>query len=138
MRKIRLGRPNKANEAANLVSGIVYGNIRRFSVIPGVVHFLFAGNDTEGTKLYDIYPDGSIQEIDKFVASGSGSMFAFGVFESQYEENMSEKEAVDLAKKAVNAALQRDSASGGGIDVVVINKDGVKKVYHKQVSVDVT
>ena len=37
---------------------------------------------------------------------------------------MSEQEAVDLAVKAVRSATMRDSFSGDGIDVLVINKDG--------------
>ena len=39
---------------------------------------------------------------------------------------------VELAVKAVNAALQRDTASGEGIDVVTITKDGVKTVIEKE------
>jgi len=34
----------------------------------------------------------------------------------------------------VNAALQRDSASGQGIDVYVINKAGVRKAASKKVN----
>ena len=76
LRDLRTGRPSLVSEAANLISGIVYGNIRRLSMIPGIVHFIFAGFDDTGLKLFDIYPDGSVTEIDDFVASGSGSTFA--------------------------------------------------------------
>ena len=88
--------------------------------------------------LYDIYPDGSISEIDDFVASGSGGTFAFGVFDAQYKKDLKQSEAVDLAIKGVNSALQRDSASGDGIDVVVVGKDGVKKVFNKELFVKIT
>lgn len=138
LKKLRSGRANTAKEAANLLAGIVYGNIRRFSTLPGIVHFLFAGFDEKGGHLYDIYPDGSITEIDDFVASGSGGTFAFGVFDSQYKKDIKQEEAVKLAITAINSALQRDSASGDGIDVVVINKDGVKKVFHKELSIKIT
>jgi len=137
LRTLKTGRENRVGEAANLVAGLVYGNIRRFSTIPGIVHFLFAGHDDKGAHLYDIYPDGSITEIDDFVASGSGGSFAFGVFDSAYKPDMPEEDAVKLAVKAVNSALQRDSASGDGIDVVVIDKSGVKKVFHKELFVRV-
>lgn len=138
LRKLRTGRSNKVSEAANLMAGIVYGKIRSFTTIPGVVHFIFAGCDDTGAHLYDIYPDGSITEIDDFIASGSGGSFAFGVFDSQYKKDLTEDEAVDLAIKAVNSALQRDSASGDGIDVFVINKKGVKKVFNKELFVKIT
>jgi len=42
-------------EAANLFSTIVYQNIRQFSPIPGITHFLLAGFDEEGAHLYDIF-----------------------------------------------------------------------------------
>jgi len=137
LRKLKNGRENKVKEAANLVGGMVYNNIRKLSMIPGVVHFLFAGYDEEGAHLYDIYPDGSITIIDDFVASGSGGTFAFGVFDAQYKKDLSQAEAVDLAVKAVNSALQRDSASGDGLDVVVVNKQGVKKVMTKDLSIKI-
>jgi proteasome beta subunit len=138
LKKLRNGRDNSAKEAANLVAGMVYNSIRRMSMIPGVVHFLFAGADSEGVHLYDIYPDGSITDVDDFVSSGSGSMFAFGVFDAQYKKDMTQEQAIDLALKGVNSALQRDSATGDGIDVVVVNKDGVKKVYTKELSFNVS
>jgi proteasome beta subunit len=137
LRKLRNGRVNSVKEAANLVAGMVYSNIRRFTTIPGIVHFLFAGYDADGAHLYDIYPDGSISEIDDFVASGSGGTFAFGVFDAQYKKDMTQEQAVDLAVKGINSALQRDSASGDGIDVVVVNKDGVKKIFSKDLSVHI-
>ena len=40
---------------------------------------------------------------------------------------MSEKEATDLAVKAVRSATMRDSFSGDGVDVLVVNKDGMKE-----------
>ena len=43
------------------------------------------------------------------------------------------EEGTKLAVKAVNAALQRDSASGGGLDVVTITKKGVTKVLDKDI-----
>jgi len=137
LRKLRTGRPNTVKEAANLLAGIVYGKIRNFSAIPGIVHFVFGGFDDEGATLYDIYPDGSISVVDDFIASGSGGSFAFGVFDSQYKKDMTQEQAVVLAVKAVNSALQRDSASGDGIDVVVINKDGVKNVFTKELFIKV-
>ncbi len=44
---------------------------------------------------------------------------------------MTEKEAIELAKKAVKSATLRDTFSGDGIDVLVINKDGIKEYTEK-------
>jgi len=135
LKSMRVGRESSAKEAANLLSGMVYGNIRKMSMIPGVTHFLFGGADKSGVHLFDIFADGSLSDIDEFVSSGSGSVFAYGVLETLYKKDMNIDDAVQLAVKSVNAALQRDSASGNGIDVVKITKDGVEKVMSKDVSV---
>ncbi len=49
----------------------------------------------------------------------------------QYKKQMNEEEAVGLAVKAVRSASLRDSASGDGIDVLIINKNGVKEISEK-------
>ncbi len=134
LKSIRTRREPNVKESANLLAGMVYRNVRQFTMIPGVSHFVFAGHDTSGFHLYDLYPDGSLTESDEFLSSGSGSVMAYGVLETQYEEDMSVDEAVKLAIKAVNAALQRDSASGNGIDVVVIDTQGVKKILTKELN----
>jgi len=133
LKKLRTGRKVSVKEAANLLAGMVYSNIRKLSTIPGISHFIFAGNDKTGFHIYDIYPDGSLAETEDYLASGSGSVFAFGVLETLYTDAISIEEGKSLAIKSMNAALQRDSASGGGIDLVVITKVGVKKVLTKKI-----
>ena len=44
-------------------------------------------------------------------------------------------EGVKLTVRCINAAIQRDSASGNGIDIISITKDGLKKVYSKDLTV---
>jgi proteasome beta subunit len=133
LKSIRVDREPSVKEAANLMTNIVYNNVRKFSAIPGITHFLLGGFDNS-TQLYDLYADGSITDIDDFVSSGSGSVIAYGVLEANYKKELSEAEGIDLAVKSVNAALQRDSASGEGIDVYVINKAGIRKAASKKVN----
>ena len=52
---------------------------------------------------------------------------ALGVLDPQFKKKMTEKEATDLAVKAVRSATMRDSFSGDGIDVLVVNKEGMKE-----------
>ncbi len=133
LKKLRTGRDSSVREAANLLASMVYGNIRRMSMIPGISHFLLAGRDSTGYYLFDIFPDGSLTEEDSFITSGSGSVMAFGVLETLYRKDMPVKDGVSLAIKAINAALQRDSASGNGISVISITKDGIKRVFDKSI-----
>jgi len=134
LREVRMSRKSSVKEAANLLSSYVYSNIRNFSVIPGITHFLLAGSDGPKLRLYDIFADGSAIEMDNYVSSGSGSIFVYGVLEANYKPNMSEKEGIELASQAVNAALQRDTGSGNGLDVWVIDKNGIRVALEKEVT----
>jgi len=134
LKRIRTGRVPNIKEAANLLAGMVYQNIRQFTPIPGISHFIFSGYDNSGFYIYDLYPDGSLTVTDDFVSSGSGSVMAYGVLKTLYKKDLSVDEGVKLAIKSVNAALQRDSASGNGLDVVVIDKQGVKKILTKELN----
>ena len=101
-------------------------------MLPGIAHFLMGARDNEGVHLYDLFPDGSITKIRDYVSSGSGSVFAYGVLEAQYSSDINTAEAVKLAVKAVNAALQRDSYSGNGINIIVVNDKEIKRVMQKE------
>ena len=56
---------------------------------------------------------------------------ALGVLDPQFKENMTEDEAKQLAIKAIRSASMRDSFSGDGIDVLVINKNGSEMTTEK-------
>jgi proteasome beta subunit len=56
---------------------------------------------------------------------------ALGVLDPQFKPNMTQEEAIDLAKRAVRSAALRDSASGDGLDILVITKDGTKEFTDK-------
>lgn len=134
LKEVRIGRKASTKEAANLMANYVYSNIRSFSVIPGVTHFLMAGSDEVGLHLFDIFPDGSVNEIQDYVSSGSGSVFVYGVLESSYKPAMDEKEAVDMAMKSINSSIQRDTGSGNGLDIWVIDKSGIRVVMEKLIT----
>ncbi len=131
LKEVRTDRDTTAKEAANLLASLIYGNIRKYSLIPGITQFLLAGTDKEGFHLYDLFVDGSVMECDEYVSSGSGSTVVYGVLEAMYRKEMSVKEGIDLCVKCINVAIQRDIASGNGILVYTITKDGIKKVIDK-------
>jgi proteasome beta subunit len=131
--EIRKERQVTVKEAANLLSGIVYQNIRRPSMIPGISHFILAGKDYKGFHIFDIYPDGSLSECDKFISSGSGSVMAYGVLDTLYNSNLTTEQGLKLAVQGINAAIQRDMNSGDGIDVITITDVGVKTVLTREI-----
>jgi|TARA_B100001971_G_scaffold212820_1_gene244026 proteasome beta subunit len=134
LKLIRTERESTVKEAANLLSMLVYSNIRKLSLIPGISHFLVGGRDESGFHIYDLAPDGSIVDVDDYTSSGSGSVMVYGVLETLYKKNMSVDEGFRLAVKSINAAVQRDIASGNGIDIVTITKDGIKKILSKEIN----
>ncbi len=135
LKRMRTGQEAFVKETANLMARMVYNNIRKLSMIPGIAHFIMGGRDKEGLHIFEIFADGSISEIDDFIGSGSGSVMAYGLLETVYHKNITVEEGVKLAVKCINAALQRDSASGNGIDVVAITEKGLKHVLEKELNV---
>ncbi|MBS3136566.1 proteasome subunit beta [Candidatus Woesearchaeota archaeon] len=133
LKDIRTGQKSSVKEVVSLLGNMVYSNIRKFSVIPGLSHFIVGGADSHGYHLYDVGADGSILGVEDYVSSGSGSVMAYGVLEALYTSDLNAEKAAELCKKAINAAVQRDIASGNGIDIVVINRDGIKKLFSKEI-----
>jgi proteasome beta subunit len=109
--------------AATLLSNILHGN----KFYPFYVQLVVAGFDDAGPSIFDLDPVGGTEEEKKFFSTGSGSPMVLGVLEDSYKEGMSLEEGTKLAVRAVKAAVERDTASGGkGIDVFIITKDGIK------------
>lgn len=133
LKQIRTQQQLDVKEAASFMSRMVYNNLRKPSMLPGISHFVMGGVDSTGFYLYDIFPDGTVSECKDYIASGSGSVMAYGVLETLYKENMSLDEAKILAIKCINAAIRRDSASGNGIDIFLINKDGAKCIMTQDI-----
>ena len=115
----RLKRDTKipVNSAATLMSNIL--NQRKF--YPYYVQLILGGWDSEGGHVFSLDAAGGAIP-DKYTAGGSGSPYVFGVLEDQYKENMPVEEGINLAIRAITAAMGRDSASGNGVDVAVINE----------------
>lgn len=122
--EIRKNKKVTVKAAASLMANILYSN--RFSV-PFYVQLLLAGVDDEGYHLFSLGPDGS-NISDKYISTGSGSVMAYGVLEDKFKDGISLKEGVRIAARAIRAAMARDIASGGGVDVYTITEKGISKV----------
>ncbi|MEM4306919.1 MAG: proteasome subunit beta [Candidatus Woesearchaeota archaeon] len=132
LKDLQTGRYSNVKEAANLLAGMLYMNIRKMTMVPGIVAFLLAGKDNEGFHLYNLGIDGSITKFDDYTSEGSGSVFALGVLEANYKKGIGIDEGIKLAVRTVNAALQRDPNTGNGIDVVTVTDEGIKTVLEKE------
>ncbi|MFT4260978.1 MAG: proteasome subunit beta [Candidatus Woesearchaeota archaeon] len=132
LKELRNSRKPTVKEAATLLAGMQYRQLR---YAHGIGHFVVGGYD-EKERLFDVFPDGSIMDISEtgFVASGSGSTYAYGLIEDMYKKDISKEEAIDLATRSIHSAMKRDSASGQGIDIMVITKDGINEVPTKRMN----
>ena len=120
IRKMELKRDVPPNSIAKMMSNMMYER-RFFPLLTQVI----VGGVVDKPIIYTLDPLGSVLP-DEYAAVGTGAEMALGVFGPQFKEGLTEKEAVELAKKAVKSATMRDSFSGDGIDVLVINKEGAK------------
>lgn len=137
LKDVQSYRSTTVKEAASLVAGMLYSTFRRPSMILSIASLIMGGRDNEGFHAYELSPDGSMMEIKDYAADGSGMVFALGVLETLYKKNMSVEEGIKLAVKAINAALQRDTASGNGIDVVTITDKGMQTVLEKELEIKI-
>lgn len=121
-------------EAANFFGMMAYRNIRTPSMIPSIVGTLMAGYNEDGsTELYTIEPAGGVYLVEDYDANfGSGFQFILGLLERQYKKDLTVKEGIELAKECIKAAIERDTASGNGIDVFAITREGVKQAVSEE------
>jgi len=122
-------------EAANLVGMMYYRNIRSPSMLPHVVGALIGGFNEDGTyEAYTIEPAGGVYIVKEYDANfGSGMPFVLGLLERQWHPNLTVKEGTELAVEAIKSSTQRDSASGNGMDIFTITKDGIKQVVSQKI-----
>ncbi len=110
--------------AATLLGNILQGS----KMMPFMNQFVMGGVDKDGSAVYDLDPMGGVMEHTDFTATGSGSPTAYGVLEDRYESGLTVDDGVALAVRAVSAAMERDTASGDGIDVAKITDAGYQRL----------
>ena len=114
--------------AATLMSNIM--NQRKFA--PYYVQLVLVGYDSTGGHVFSLDAAGGAIP-DKYTSAGSGSPYVFGVMEDNYKDDITIDEGVILAIRAITAAKNRDSASGGMISVAVITKDGFREIPEDEI-----
>lgn len=126
--EISNGEKMSSKSIATLMANILQGN----KIFPYLVQLLIGGFDLDEVKLFTLDPIGGLIE-EKMAATGSGSPMAYGVLEQEYSENKTVEDNIPIAVKALSSALKRDSATGDGMDVVVITKKGFRKYDDSEV-----
>ena len=127
--ELKTGTTMSLRAASTLMANIMNG--RRY--MPFWVQLLLGGIDSEGGHVYSLdAAGGSIP--DKFQTTGSGSPFVYGVLEDRFIEDLSVEQGKVLGVRALNAAMKRDSASGDGISMCVIDSNGYHRVSPEDIA----
>ena len=125
IRKMELKRDIPPNTIAKMMSNMMYER-RYFPLLTQVI----VGGVVDKPIMYTLDPLGSVLP-DEYAAVGTGAEMALGVLDPQFKTGMTKDDAVSLAKKSVRSAAMRDSASGDGLDILVITEDGMTESTEK-------
>ncbi|MFX0169265.1 MAG: proteasome subunit beta [Candidatus Hodarchaeota archaeon] len=119
--KLENRRPITVNGAAQLLSNILFS--RKY--MPYLTQTLIGGVDQEGSHLYSLDLAGSLIK-EEYAAVGTATSLVLGVLEANYRKDLSKKEAIELAVKAIRSATRRDAMSGDGIDLLIVTPEGIE------------
>src|ERR671931_124794 len=121
IRKLETRRNIAPNSVAKLMSVVMFER-RFFPLLTQVV----VGGINEKPEIYTLDPLGSVLP-DDYAAVGTGAEMALAIMDEEYKPSMSEEMARELAVRAIKSAVQRDAASGDGIDILTITTSSIRE-----------
>jgi 20S proteasome subunit beta 1 len=125
-RSYRYGMKPTISQVAHCVRSFVYGS-------SGSVSLLVAGYDQNSKEgcIWSVSQSGALLEEDVYAVSGSGSSYIIGHLDHnllQPGKELSEDDAVDFCKQAIELAMNRDGSSGGLVRILVLNAKGSRTI----------
>ena len=127
--EVRLYESRRGADMTMTALSTLTGNLLRSGAF-FIVSPVLGGVDTEGSHVYSIDALGGTTE-EEYTVSGSGSQFALGVLEQEYDADLRLEEAVTVAARSVKSAVERDTASGNGINIARVTDEGVEISRHE-------
>ena len=116
-------RPMPVKAAAKLLSNILFE--RR--AMPLFAQTIIGGVDDGGPRMFILDLLGSLIE-DKYAAVGSGAQVAIGVLEAEYKDGITVEQGKEIVVRAIKSAVERDAASGNGVDILTIMQSGASEI----------
>jgi len=113
-----------AHALAKLLSNLLFSS----RMFPLLAQTLVGGYDVDKPGVYVLDPVGSVIQ-DEYAAVGTGAEICLGVLEASFKPNMDYEQSKDLVMKALRAAVERDSGSGNGFDIMAITKKGLVEEF---------
>ncbi|HEV2449499.1 MAG TPA: archaeal proteasome endopeptidase complex subunit beta [Thermoplasmata archaeon] len=127
--RLRRNAPLSIEGVSTLLANILNGN----RMFPYYAWLLVGGYDAKGGHVYSVDPAGGSIE-DKYVSTGSGSPYVYGVLEENYSRDLAVSEGVDIALRGLTVAMRRDSASGDGYLVHTITAKEYKEFSEDEIN----
>jgi proteasome beta subunit len=127
--RLRRNAPLSIEGVSTLLANILNGN----RMFPYYAWLLVGGVDGQGGHVFSVDPAGGSIE-DKYVSTGSGSPYVYGLLEEGYSRDMSVAEGVDIALRGLTVAMRRDSASGDGYVVHAITAKEYKEFSEDEIN----
>lgn len=114
----------------------IFSSYRGYGLSAGT---MVCGWDKTGPHIFYVDNDASCIEGNLF-SVGSGSLYAYGVLDAEYNYDLETPQAIELGRRAIFQATHRDGASGGVVRVYHIKENGweiiedgqdVNELYYK-------
>jgi proteasome beta subunit len=121
LKELEARKPMKPNSVAKLMSTLMFQN-RYAPLLTQVI----LGGVGQKPVVYVLDPLGSVIS-DQYATVGTGEETAIGVVEAGYSATITQKEAKDLLLSSIKAAIARDAMSGNGIDLMTVDKSGIRE-----------
>ena len=131
MHRLYTGRQSRIIQAETRLTNYLF----RYQGYIGAA-LIIGGIDVNGPQIVNISPYGNSMRVP-FTTMGSGSLAATSILETGYKDNMTQEEAIELVKNAIEAGIFNDLGSGSNVDIFIITKKGCEKkesyrVYNKK------
>ena len=121
LQELKLRRRMNVKSIAKLTSILLYQ--RR--LYPFLTQILIGGY-IDRPELYSLDSIGSVIG-DKYIVLGTGAEIAIGVIESSYIKNLPLEEAEKIVLSSLKSVAKRDVLSGKVIDLISVDKNGLKE-----------
>jgi len=121
LKELESRRPMKPGSVAKLMSTIMFEN--RYT--PLLTQVILGGVSVKPV-VYVLDPLGGAIP-DQYASVGTGAEMATGVIEASFSESLNQKETKDLLISSIKAAIQRDAMSGNGLDILTVDRSGIKE-----------
>ena len=121
MHRLYTGRQSRIIQAETRLTNYLF----RYQGYIGAA-LIIGGIDVNGPQIVNISPYGNSMRVP-FTTMGSGSLAATSILETGYKDNMTQEEAIELVKNAIEAGIFNDLGSGSNVDIFIITKKACEK-----------